>query len=85
MLCTKLFTREHNTLLPTNAGKVFVNFARNILQIEAEMSEHIKAYQQGHEGSIYLQCDPSLIHIIQTQIVSTFQTASRYPASYHLR
>lgn len=73
MLCTKLFTREHNTLLPTNAGKVFVNFARNILQIEAEMSEHIKAYQQGHEGSIYLQCDPSLIHIIQTQIVSTFQ------------
>lgn len=73
MLGTKLFTREHNRLRPTNAGKVFVNFARNILQIEEEMSEHIKTYQQGHEGSIYLQFDSSLLHIIQTQVVPVFK------------
>ena len=73
MLGTKLFTREHNRLRPTNAGKVFVNFARNILQIEEEMSEHIKTYQQGHEGSIYLQCDPSLLSIIQTQVIPVFK------------
>lgn len=72
MVGTKLFTREHNTLFPTNAGKVFVNFARNILQTEEEMSEHIKTYQKGHEDSIYLQCDSSLLHIIQTQIVPVF-------------
>ena len=73
MLGARLFTREHNKLLPTNAGKVFVNFARNILQIEEEMSEHIKTYQQGHDGGIYLQCDPSLLHIIQTQVIPSFK------------
>ena len=37
MLGIPLFTREHNRLLPTNAGKVFINGARNILKLETEM------------------------------------------------
>ena len=37
------------------------------------MSEHIKTYQQGHDGGIYLQCDPSLLHIIQTQVIPSFK------------
>ena len=37
------------------------------------MSEHIKTYQQGHDGGIYLQCDPSLLHIIQTQVIPSIK------------
>lgn len=37
MLGIPLFTREHNRLFPTNAGKVFINGARNILKLEEEM------------------------------------------------
>ena len=74
MLCTKLFTRVHNRLRPTNAGKIFVNFARNILQIEAEMSEHIHAYRKGHGGGISLQCDPILTDAIRSQVKDRFLT-----------
>lgn len=72
MLCTQLFTRVHNRLQPTNAGKVFVNFARNILQIEAEMSGHIHAYQTGHGGGIYLQCDPNLTEWVKSHVSERF-------------
>lgn len=73
MLCAQLFTRVHNRLQPTNAGKVFVNFARNILQIEAEMSGRIHAYQSGHGGGIYIQCDPILTDILQTHVNDSFR------------
>ncbi|MEW4411060.1 LysR family transcriptional regulator [Clostridium sp. AN503] len=73
MLCTQLFTRVHNHLQPTNAGKVFVNFARNILQMEMEMSGHIDAYQTGHGGGIYLQCDPGLTDILKTSVAKDFR------------
>ena len=72
MLCAQLFTRVHNRLKPTNAGKVFVNFARNILQIEAEMTAHIHAYQTGHGGGIYLHCDPGLSGILHSQVADSF-------------
>lgn len=61
MICTQLFTRVHNRLVPTNAGKVFVNFARNILQMEAEMMERLHNYKARHGGGIYIQCDPDLL------------------------
>ena len=59
-----------NTVI--NAGKVFVNFARNILQIEAEMTAHIHAYQTGHGGGIYLHCDPGLSGILHRQVTGSF-------------
>jgi len=72
MLCTRLFTRVHNRLRPNNAGKIFVNFARNMLQIEAEMNEHLKAYRKGHGGGIYLQCDPALAAAVHEQAEPEF-------------
>lgn len=72
MVCAKLFTRVHNRLLPTNAGKVFVNFARNMLQIDADMKKHIETYRKGHGGGIYLQCDPALAHMIRIQVAPAF-------------
>lgn len=72
MLCAQLFTRVHNRLQPTNAGKVFVNFARNMLQIEAEMSERIRAYRSGHGGGIHLQCDPCLAGMVQQHVAEDF-------------
>lgn len=72
MLCTKLFTRVHNRLLPTNAGKIFVNFARNMLQIDADMMEHIRTYRQGHGGGIYLQCEPALAKLIGSRLSREF-------------
>lgn len=72
MVCAKLFTRVHNRLLPTNAGKVFVNFARNMLQIDADMMDHIQSYRKGHGGSLYLQCDPVLAETVRREIVTAF-------------
>ncbi len=72
MLCTKLFTRVHNRLRPNNAGKIFVNFARNILQIEAEMSDHIQSYRKGHGGGIHLQCEPTLADAIRSRAEPEF-------------
>lgn len=73
MLCTRLFTRVHNRLQPTNAGKIFVNFARNMLQIEAEMTEHLRNYRVGHGGGIYLQCDPLLAPMVRKHVATSFQ------------
>lgn len=72
MLCTQLFTRIHNRLQPTNGGKIFVNFARNILKIESEMSEHIHAYRIGHAGGIHLRCDACLADILRDKIQPDF-------------
>ncbi|MDO4330740.1 MAG: LysR family transcriptional regulator [Lachnospiraceae bacterium] len=72
MLCTQLFTRVHNRLQPTNGGKIFVNFARNMLKIESELSEYIHAYRIGHGGGIHLQCDACLAEILRTQIKPAF-------------
>lgn len=72
MLCTQLFTRVHNRLQPTNAGKIFVNFSRNILQIEAEMAEHIHAYRIGHGGGLYLQCDPGIAGLLSAGAADAF-------------
>ena len=71
-LCTRLFTRIHNRLQPTNAGKIFVNFARNMLLIDSEMEEHILAYRQGHGGHLHLQCDSSVAPMIRNQICNSF-------------
>lgn len=72
MVCAKLFTRIHNRLRPTNAGKVFVNFARNMLQIDSDMMEHIQNYRQGHGGGIYLQCDRTLTQKVYREVSSVF-------------
>lgn len=72
MLCAQLFTRVHNRLQPTNAGKIFVNFARNMLQIEADMLNHIHDYRKGHGGSIHLACDPCLVKTVQEQVIPAF-------------
>ncbi len=71
-MCATLFTRVHNRLLPTNAGKVFVNFARNMLQIESDMAKHIEAYRKGHGGGIYLQCEPLLADMVRAHVVPAF-------------
>lgn len=73
MVCAKLFTRVHNRLIPTNAGKVFVNFARNMLQIDSDMVKHIQTYREGHGGGIYLQCDPALAPAVRSQVVTAFR------------
>ena len=42
MIGTPLFNRAHNRLIPTNAGIVFANNTRNILQIEKAMREKLR-------------------------------------------
>lgn len=75
MVGVALFTREHNRLRPTNAGKVFVNGARNILRIEAEMENYIKAYRAGHGGRLFLHCDPTLVPLFHAQVEGPFTAA----------
>lgn len=73
MLCASLFSRIHNRLQPNNAGKIFVNFARNILKIETEMNQYIQTYRQGHGGAICLHCDPALSSVVNQRILPKFQ------------
>ena len=47
LIGTPLFSRSHNRLVPTNAGIVFANNARNILQIEKEMMENVRGWGEG--------------------------------------
>lgn len=72
MVGTRLFTRVHNRLSPTNAGKIFVNFARNMLQIESEMEAHIQDYRKGRGGSLYIQCDPILTARLKGGLAAAF-------------
>ncbi len=72
MLCVSLFTRVHNRLQPTNAGKIFINFARNILKNEAEMEVHIHAYAKGHGGTLCICCVPFLKSWLENEISAEF-------------
>ena len=73
----RLFHREHNRLYPTNAGKVFVNNARNILRMEAELDRLIKDYRRDHGGRLFVHCDPALLSLFSEEITPAF--ASLYP------
>lgn len=77
MVDTTLFTRAHNRLAPTNAGKVFVNNARNMLHIEDELYSYVQAYRGGHGGGLYLNCDPALLPLLQARVVPAF--AAQHP------
>lgn len=77
MVGLPLFTREHNRLRPTNAGKIFVNGARNILLTEHEMESYIKAYRAGHGGRLFLHCDPALAPVFRERVAPSF--ALRHP------
>ena len=46
MVGLPLFSREHNRLRPTNAGTVFINGARNILQIETELTAALEGIKK---------------------------------------
>ena len=72
MVGLPLFSREHNRLTPTNAGKVFVNGARNILQIKREMEGRIKTYLKDHGGRLFVHCDPTLVPRFQDRVVDAF-------------
>ena len=73
MLGLELFTRSHNRLSPTNAGKIFVNSARNMLRFEAEMEAYIKAYRKGHGGRLFVHCDTELAQVFRAQVEPAFR------------
>ncbi|MCD8223192.1 MAG: LysR family transcriptional regulator [Clostridiales bacterium] len=77
MVCTQLFTRVHNRLQPTNAGKIFANSARNLLRLEEDLVEQLKTYRLGHGGGVYLSCDPILVPRLRESVETQF--SSRYP------
>lgn len=74
MLGVDLFSRDHNRLNPTNAGKIFVNGARNMLRYEAEMEAYIKAYRKGHGGRLFVHCDTELADIFREQVEPAFKS-----------
>ncbi len=69
-----LFHREHNRLYPTNAGKVFVNNARNILRMEAEMLRAVKDYRNDHGGRLFVHCDPALLPLFLEKVEPAFSS-----------
>lgn len=75
MLGLDLFTRDHNRLIPTNAGKIFVNGARNMLRFEAEMEAYIKDYRKGHGGRIFVHCDEALLSVFGERVIPAFAAA----------
>ncbi len=75
MLGHDLFTREHNRLRPTNAGKIFVNSARNMLRIEAEVETYIKSYRQGHGERLFVHCDAEIAEAFRSKAEPGFSHA----------
>ena len=77
LLGLPLFIRENNRLHPTNAGKVFVNNARNILRMTSELEHFINTYQAGHGGKLFIHCDPTFFPLLHDKVEVQF--ASLYP------
>ena len=73
----RLFHREHNRLYPTNAGKVFVNNARNILRMEAELDRVIKDYRRDHGGRLFVHCDSTLLSLFAEVVTPAFPPCTR--------
>ena len=74
MIGLPLFHRSHNRLYPTNAGKVFVNNARNILRIEGEMLQAIKKYRADHGGRLLVHCDPAFLTLFAEKVEPPFSS-----------
>ncbi len=72
MLSAKLFSRVHNRLQPTNAGKIFLGSARSILEIEAEMMLHIRTCRPHCGDSITLYCGSPLADLIRGTVADDF-------------
>ncbi|MBQ8093331.1 MAG: LysR family transcriptional regulator [Clostridia bacterium] len=72
MLDIRLFSRSHNRLVPTNAGKIFINDARNILRFESEMQKKLDEYREGHGGNLIVHCDPLLLDTFESQCIPLF-------------
>ena len=72
-----LFHRSHNRLYPTNAGKVFVNNARNILRLETEMLSRIKKHRDDHGGRLFVYCDSAFLPVFHEKVEIPF--SSMYP------
>ncbi len=72
MLGVSLFMRVHNRLMPTNAGKIFINDARNILRYEAEMKKAIETRLEGRGGQLIIVCDPLLQDIFLSRCIPLF-------------
>ncbi|MBR1707329.1 MAG: LysR family transcriptional regulator [Clostridia bacterium] len=73
MLGVRLFSRQHNRLEPTNAGKIFINSARNILRFESEMEKSIEKYRKGHGGHICIACNSMIARYFLAHTQSVFE------------
>ncbi len=62
-----LFSRKHNRLVPTKAGTVFINSARNMLRLYEEMKQKIGGYHNDSRKTLTLLCDCCLFAHLSCQ------------------
>ncbi|SDI08248.1 DNA-binding transcriptional regulator, LysR family [Proteiniclasticum ruminis] len=72
-----LFSRIHNQLQPSNAGKILANHTRNMLHIESEMFEHLSSYKSGYTGKYQIYVDSSIYELICANLQTTLSI--KYP------
>ena len=67
-LGTPIFSREHNELCLTNAGKVFVNGARSIIHIEQEALKNIQTGRQDHQTTLLVAVQNLFAPFLKEQV-----------------
>ena len=76
-LDAKLFYREKNRLLLTDAGKIYVNGARSALSIYEQALTEIKQLRRSSQSQITLVCARELLPGFSTEILSVFSGKHR--------
>lgn len=76
-LGVKLFTREHNGLSLTNAGKVFINGARGMLHIAQNAADKIQFCRDDRGENLYIAAEDLFLPILERRVRPALESA--YP------
>jgi DNA-binding transcriptional LysR family regulator len=67
-----LFLRNTSTIELTDAGKLLLQYAEQILAISANAEEAIKNYKQGINGTLILATTPSICNYVLPKLIKDF-------------
>ena len=77
LINAKIFHRNNNKLELTNAGKIFINGARNIIHAEDEMLKKLRTTRQDRQNSLYISAEEIFYDILKNKIIPLYN--KKYP------
>ncbi|MBQ8092541.1 MAG: LysR family transcriptional regulator [Clostridia bacterium] len=79
---TPLFTRQKDGMMLTEAGRIYINSAKNILHLESELDADLQAMLEAEKSSIHLYADYYYAKMLSEHVIPLYQT--KYP-EVHIR